>query len=61
MIIMLKYFTPVYSCGWFYVSSTLEIYFLQKAHGKRNSWLPPPWAIMAMLILGLNEIMFLLR
>ncbi|CAA2954292.1 ROOT HAIR DEFECTIVE 3 homolog 2-like isoform X1 [Olea europaea subsp. europaea] len=33
----------------------------QKAHGKRNSWLPPPWAIMAMLILGLNEIMFLLR
>ncbi|CAI9771346.1 unnamed protein product [Fraxinus pennsylvanica] len=33
----------------------------QRTYEQRNSWLPPPWAIMAMLILGLNEIMFLLR
>ncbi|KAL2494043.1 Protein ROOT HAIR DEFECTIVE 3-like protein 2 [Forsythia ovata] len=33
----------------------------QEAYKRRNSWLPPTWAIVAMLILGLNELMFLLR
>ncbi|KAI3671636.1 hypothetical protein L1987_87376 [Smallanthus sonchifolius] len=28
---------------------------------KRNNWLPPPWAIAAMVILGFNEFMTLLR
>ncbi|KAJ3701927.1 hypothetical protein LUZ61_005632 [Rhynchospora tenuis] len=33
----------------------------QEAHKKNNNWLPPPWAIGAMLVLGFNEIMMLLR
>ncbi|KAM1484537.1 hypothetical protein TB2_035671 [Malus domestica] len=30
----------------------------QEAH---NNWLPPPWAIMAMIVLGFNEFMMLLK
>jgi hypothetical protein len=30
-----------------------------KRHG--NNWLPPPWAIAAMLVLGFNELMTVLR
>ncbi|OIW09003.1 hypothetical protein TanjilG_05979 [Lupinus angustifolius] len=34
----------------------------EKAANKRsNHWLPPPWAIVALLILGFNEFMTLLR
>uniref|UniRef100_A0A1S4E2A1 Protein ROOT HAIR DEFECTIVE 3 homolog n=1 Tax=Cucumis melo TaxID=3656 RepID=A0A1S4E2A1_CUCME len=33
----------------------------QEAYKRRNNWLPPPWAILAMFILGFNEIMLLLR
>ncbi|KAJ3671153.1 hypothetical protein LUZ60_008579 [Juncus effusus] len=33
----------------------------QEAHKRNNNWLPPPWAIAAMLILGFNEFMTLLR
>lgn len=33
----------------------------QEAYKRRNYWLPPPWAILAMFILGFNEIMLLLR
>lgn len=28
---------------------------------RSNSWLPPPWAILAMMVLGFNEAMALLR
>ncbi|TQD78053.1 hypothetical protein C1H46_036405 [Malus baccata] len=33
----------------------------QEAHKRSNNWLPPPWAIMAMLVLGFNEFMMLLK
>ncbi|CAN0854944.1 Protein ROOT HAIR DEFECTIVE 3 homolog 2 [Linum grandiflorum] len=33
----------------------------QDAHKRNNNWLPPPWAIAAMLILGFNELMLLLK
>ncbi|TQE03460.1 hypothetical protein C1H46_010940 [Malus baccata] len=32
----------------------------QEVH-KQSNWLPPPWAIMAMIVLGFNEFMKLLR
>ncbi|TXG68531.1 hypothetical protein EZV62_003466 [Acer yangbiense] len=38
-------------------SSTWE----QEANKRNNNWLPPPWAIAALLILGFNEFMTLLR
>lgn len=34
---------------------------LQEAYKRSNNWLPPPWAIVAMIILGFNEFMLLLR
>ncbi|RWR85441.1 protein ROOT HAIR DEFECTIVE 3 isoform X2 [Cinnamomum micranthum f. kanehirae] len=33
----------------------------QEANRRNNNWLPPPWAILAILILGFNEFMTLLR
>ncbi|KAL4386024.1 hypothetical protein GQ457_09G004330 [Hibiscus cannabinus] len=33
----------------------------QEAYKRSNNWLPPPWAIAAMVILGFNEFMLLLR
>ncbi|KAK7251958.1 hypothetical protein RIF29_35589 [Crotalaria pallida] len=33
----------------------------QEAYKRGNNWLPPPWAILAMVILGFNEFMILLR
>lgn len=33
----------------------------QEAHKRNNSWLPPPWAIVAMIVLGFNEFMALVR
>ncbi|XP_012856710.1 PREDICTED: protein ROOT HAIR DEFECTIVE 3 homolog 1-like isoform X3 [Erythranthe guttata] len=33
----------------------------QEASRRNNNWLPPPWAILALLILGFNEFMTLLR
>ncbi|KAE9585916.1 putative P-loop containing nucleoside triphosphate hydrolase [Lupinus albus] len=33
----------------------------QLANKRSNHWLPPPWAIVALLILGFNEFMTLLR
>lgn len=33
----------------------------QEASKRNNNWMPPPWAIAAMLILGFNEFMTLLR
>ncbi|KAJ8643423.1 hypothetical protein MRB53_005171 [Persea americana] len=33
----------------------------QEANRRSNNWLPPPWAILAMLVLGFNEFMTLLR
>ncbi|XP_047961737.1 protein ROOT HAIR DEFECTIVE 3 homolog 1-like [Salvia hispanica] len=33
----------------------------QEANKRSNNWLPPPWAIFALLILGFNEFMTLLR
>ncbi|XP_014499518.2 protein ROOT HAIR DEFECTIVE 3 homolog 1 [Vigna radiata var. radiata] len=33
----------------------------QEANNRSNNWLPPPWAIVALLILGFNEFMTILR
>ncbi|CAK7356857.1 unnamed protein product [Dovyalis caffra] len=33
----------------------------QEAHKRNNNWLPPPWAIVALVVLGFNEFMTLLR
>ncbi|CAH9066866.1 unnamed protein product [Cuscuta epithymum] len=33
----------------------------QEASKRNNNWLPPPWAILALIILGFNEFMTLLR
>ncbi|KAK6264395.1 hypothetical protein SCA6_019829 [Theobroma cacao] len=33
----------------------------QEAYKRTNNWLPPPWAIVAMVVLGFNEFMLLLR
>ncbi|KAK8469738.1 hypothetical protein PHAVU_005G159600 [Phaseolus vulgaris] len=33
----------------------------QEANNRSNNWLPPPWAIVALLILGFNEFMTVLR
>ncbi|XAR67631.1 hypothetical protein NMG60_11002472 [Bertholletia excelsa] len=33
----------------------------QEANNRNNKWLPPPWAVLALVILGFNEFMTLLR
>ncbi|KAH9305485.1 hypothetical protein KI387_009889, partial [Taxus chinensis] len=33
----------------------------QEANKRSSSWLPPPWAIVALFVLGFNEFMLLLR
>ncbi|KAA8540291.1 hypothetical protein F0562_024146 [Nyssa sinensis] len=33
----------------------------QEASQRNNNWLPPPWAIVALIVLGFNEFMTLLR
>jgi len=33
----------------------------QEANKRNNNWMPPPWAILAILVLGFNEFMTLLR
>ncbi|XP_039053860.1 protein ROOT HAIR DEFECTIVE 3-like [Hibiscus syriacus] len=33
----------------------------QEANKRSNNWLPPPWAIVALLVLGFNEFMTVLR
>ncbi|XP_054790256.1 protein ROOT HAIR DEFECTIVE 3-like isoform X1 [Prosopis cineraria] len=33
----------------------------QEANRRNNNWLPPPWAIVALVVLGFNEFMTLLR
>ncbi|KAK7271967.1 hypothetical protein RJT34_28276 [Clitoria ternatea] len=33
----------------------------QEANNRNNNWLPPPWAIVALVILGFNEFMTVLR
>ncbi|KAL3520395.1 hypothetical protein ACH5RR_018544 [Cinchona calisaya] len=35
--------------------------FAQEEYKRSNNWVPPPWAIMAMVVLGFNEFMLLLR
>ncbi|KAF3785806.1 ROOT HAIR DEFECTIVE 3 protein [Nymphaea thermarum] len=35
--------------------------FFQEASRRNNNWLPPPWAIVALVVLGFNEFMTLLR
>ncbi|XP_024022750.1 protein ROOT HAIR DEFECTIVE 3 homolog 2 isoform X1 [Morus notabilis] len=33
----------------------------QEAYKRSNNWLPPPWAIVALIVLGFNEFMLLLK
>ncbi|PHT32251.1 Protein ROOT HAIR DEFECTIVE 3 [Capsicum baccatum] len=39
----------------------MSVLNFQEASKRNNNWLPPPWAIVALLILGFNEFMTLLR
>ncbi|CAN6545870.1 unnamed protein product [Malus baccata var. baccata] len=41
--------------------SVTQAILAQEAHKRSNNWLPPPWAIMAMIVLGFNEFMMLLN
>ncbi|THF95051.1 hypothetical protein TEA_029652 [Camellia sinensis var. sinensis] len=41
-------------------SDWIPLYF-QEASKRSNNWLPPPWAIVALVVLGFNEFMTLLR
>ena len=34
---------------------------LQQAHRRANGGMPPPWAMVAIAVLGFNEIMTLLK
>ncbi|KAI9109572.1 hypothetical protein K1719_019626 [Acacia pycnantha] len=43
-----------------FVLSMNTLHF-QEAHNRSNNWLPPPWAIVALLVLGFNEFMTVLR
>lgn len=46
------------------MNTYLKFFFeclFQEANKRNNSVLPPPWAIAAMLVLGFNEFMTLLR
>ncbi|CAL0310813.1 unnamed protein product [Lupinus luteus] len=53
-------FVLVGKCFYFYLS--MEYFFcFQEANKRNNNWLPPPWAILALVILGFNEFMTLLR
>ncbi|KAG5516036.1 hypothetical protein RHGRI_036923 [Rhododendron griersonianum] len=38
-----------------------NLHIQHEAYEKSNNWLPPPWAILAMIVLGFNEFMLLLR
>ncbi|KAJ6803042.1 protein ROOT HAIR DEFECTIVE 3-like [Iris pallida] len=40
---------------------TIKTILSQEAHKRNNNWLPPPWAIALILVLGFNEFMTLLR
>ncbi|MBA0811110.1 hypothetical protein Gohar_003041, partial [Gossypium harknessii] len=42
-------------------SSLMEGTVTAEAYKQSNNWLPPPWAIVAMVVLGFNEFMLLLR
>ncbi|MBA0694604.1 hypothetical protein Goari_004884, partial [Gossypium aridum] len=38
-----------------------QVISAQEAYKQSNNWLPPPWSIVAMVVLGFNEFMLLLR
>jgi hypothetical protein len=40
---------------------TVYCSLLKEANKRNNNWLPPPWALAAMAVLGFNEFMTLLR
>ncbi|TQD91252.1 hypothetical protein C1H46_023178 [Malus baccata] len=41
--------------------SVTQAILAHEAHKRSNNWLHPPWAIMAMIVLGFNEFMMLLK
>lgn len=45
----------------YYLLLNFLYYCFQEANKRNNNWLPPPWAIAAMVVLGFNEFMTLLR
>lgn len=45
----------------FVSSLNFHLFLLQQAHKRGNGRLPPPWAMVAIAVLGFNEIMTLLR
>ncbi|CAN7129284.1 unnamed protein product [Brassica rapa subsp. narinosa] len=43
------------------ISAQAWLLYSQEANKRGSNWLPPPWAIFALIILGFNEFMTLLR
>ncbi|XP_008225781.1 PREDICTED: protein ROOT HAIR DEFECTIVE 3 homolog 2-like [Prunus mume] len=41
--------------------SVIEAISVQEAYKRSNNWLPPPWAIMVMVVHGFNQFMLLLK
>lgn len=48
-------------CYWSYLIICFLLLNYQEANKRNNNWLPPPWAIVALVVLGFNEFMTLLR
>ncbi|KVH94233.1 Root hair defective 3 GTP-binding, partial [Cynara cardunculus var. scolymus] len=44
-----------------YTNLNLSYMAVSEANKRSSNWLPPPWAIMALFVLGFNEFMTLLR
>ncbi|KAE8689883.1 Protein ROOT HAIR DEFECTIVE 3-like protein 2 [Hibiscus syriacus] len=44
-----------------FIDAWLVFFYFQEANKRSNNWLPPPWAIVALLVLGFNEFMTVLR
>lgn len=49
--------------SWCFIDNLLVFFVMnfQENSRRNNNWLPPPWAIAALVILGFNEFMTLLR
>ena len=56
-----KWACPLKYTAWEIYALSIYFYLGQEANKRNNNWLPPPWALAAMAILGFNEFMTLLR
>ncbi|KAI3894093.1 hypothetical protein MKX03_013290 [Papaver bracteatum] len=52
---------PLASSTWEETEYSVSQAIAAQEANKRNNWIPPPWAILALVVLGVNEFMTLLR